>query len=91
MKKILFIIALFVSIGMRAQDTLTTEQKQTAKTALFDSYNVVVAINALGAPTAQQVAEKARNVWHLQIMLAKDWMLELLTENEENQIRTILN
>lgn len=86
MKKIITTIAIVLSISAFAQDTLTTEQKNSAKSALFDSYNVVVSINKIVEPSAEKVAEKARNIQHINIMLSKDWLSEMLTNEELQQL-----
>lgn len=90
MKKIITIIAILLSITAYAQDTLTIQEKIVAKSALFDSYNVVVSINNTVEPSEDKIAEKSRNIQHINIMLSKDWMLEILSQSEKNQLNGII-
>ena len=62
------------------QETLTAEQIQAHYDAALDSVTVITDLMALDSRDDDQTATVARNVEHLQIMVAKDyWTTEDLT------------
>lgn len=58
---------------MPDQETLTAEQIQAHYDAALDSVTVITDLMALDSRTDDQTATVARNVEHLQIMVAKDY------------------
>lgn len=60
-------------------ETLTTEQIAQNYTAALDSVTVITELMALDTRDAEQTATVARNVEHLELMVAKDyWTTEEL-------------
>tara|TARA_A100001201_G_scaffold7135_1_gene11512 strand:- start:140 stop:370 length:231 start_codon:yes stop_codon:yes gene_type:complete len=58
---------------MPDQETLTAEQIQKHYDAALDSVTVITDLMALDSRDDDQTATVARNVEHLQIMVAKDY------------------
>ena len=58
---------------MPDQETLTAEQIQKQYDAALDSVTVITDLMALDSRDDEQTATVARNVEHLQIMVAKDY------------------
>jgi len=58
---------------MPDQETLTAEQIQAHYDAALDSVTVITDLMALDSRDDEQTASVARNVEHLQIMVAKDY------------------
>lgn len=54
-------------------ETLTTEQIAQNYTAALDSVTVITELMALDTRDAEQTATVARNVEHLELMVAKDY------------------
>ena len=69
---------------MTTADTLTAEQIAQNYSAAMDSVNLINELMALPSRDNDQIATVARNVEHLEIMVAKDFWttedLEPLTE-----------
>ena len=89
MKKILIITGLLFSLTITAQENLTTKQKNDAKNALFDSYNVIVDIEQSGTTDTIQLKNKERNIQHINLMLQKEWLNEMLTEEEKTRLKNL--
>ncbi len=58
---------------MPDQETLTAEEIQRHYDAALDSVTVITDLMALDSRDDEQTATVARNVQHLQIMVAKDY------------------
>ena len=58
---------------MPEEETLTAEQNQAHYDAALDSVTVITDLMALDSRDDEQTAAVARNVEHLQIMVAKDY------------------
>ena len=58
---------------MPDQETLTAEQIQAQYNAALDSVTLITDLMALDSRDDEQTATVARNVEHLQIMVAKDY------------------
>ena len=58
---------------MPDQETLTAEEIQAHYDAALDSVTVITDLMALDSRDDEQTASVARNVEHLQIMVAKDY------------------
>lgn len=58
---------------MLDQETLTAEEIQAHYDAALDSVTVITDLMALNSRTDEETATVARNVEHLQIMVAKDY------------------
>ena len=58
---------------MPEEETLTAEQIQKHYDAALDSVTVITDLMALDSRDDEQTASVARNVEHLQIMVAKDY------------------
>ena len=58
---------------MLDQETLTAEQIQKHYDAALDSVTLITDLMALDSRDDEQTASVARNVEHLQIMVAKDY------------------
>ena len=58
---------------MPDQETLTAEEIQAHYDAALDSVTVITDLMALDSRDDEQTATVARNVEHLQIMVAKDY------------------
>lgn len=56
----------------------------------FDSVNLINGLNAKESLTADETKDKERNQWHLSLMIEKDWFLEALTDEQEQQILNVL-
>jgi hypothetical protein len=90
MKKIIFTACLFISIGVTAQEKLTDSQKTGVKNALNDSYEVIQRINSLNTTDTLLLQEKQRNVEHIDNMMYKTWLFEMLTTEEKYKYNSIL-
>jgi hypothetical protein len=55
------------------EETLTAEEIQKHYDAALDSVTLITDLMALGSRDDEQTASLARNVEHLQIMVAKDY------------------
>jgi len=69
---------------------LTQEQIRASINAAFDSVNLINEINALVEKNQEDLDTLDRNVQHLNAMLAKDWFANELTEEEKQQIESVL-
>lgn len=69
---------------------MTQEEIQKSITSAFDSVNLITALNEKESLTNEELETKARNQAHLSIMIEKDWFLEALTEQQEEQILAVL-
>jgi|LauGreDrversion4_2_1035121.scaffolds.fasta_scaffold70364_5 hypothetical protein len=69
---------------------LTQEQIERTVLSAFDSVNLVNELNALESLDEEQTACKDRNVEHLNIMMAYDWFVDALTEEQKTEINKII-
>jgi hypothetical protein len=69
---------------------ITPEQIEKSVKAAFDSVNLINKLNLLEELTQDQIDTKARNIEHLKIMLAKEWFVEALTEEQTTTINQII-
>lgn len=69
---------------------ITQEQARNSVNAAFDSVNLINSINTLTEKSQDDLDTLARNVEHLNIMLAKDWFTAELTPEERQQIEAVL-
>jgi hypothetical protein len=69
---------------------LTQEQIERTVLSSFDSVNLVNELNALESLDEEQTACKDRNVEHLNIMMAYDWFVDALTEEQKTEINKII-
>ena len=61
-------------------EELTQEQIEKSISATYDSVNLINELNSKEILTEEDVDSKNRNVQHIEIMLAKEWFLEALSE-----------
>jgi hypothetical protein len=69
---------------------LTQEEIERTVLSSFDSVNLVNELNALESLDEEQTACKDRNVEHLNIMMAYDWFVDALTEEQKTEINKII-
>ena len=73
---------------MKAQDTLTTQQKINIA---YDSYNLIEELDAKPHPlTVNDSITRVRNVQHLNYMYNKQWFYNALTTEQRNQIQSVI-
>ena len=77
--------------NLTPQETFTSEQVQKHIAAAFDSVNLINELNAVESLTQEQVDSKERNVQHLEIMIAKEWFVEALTEEQTSIINQLIS
>tara|TARA_R110000868_G_scaffold302858_1_gene563411 strand:- start:590 stop:832 length:243 start_codon:yes stop_codon:yes gene_type:complete len=77
--------------NLTPQETFTPEQVQKHIAAAFDSVNLINELNAVESLTQEQVDSKERNVQHLEIMIAKEWFVEALTEEQTSIINQLIS
>jgi hypothetical protein len=58
--------------------------------AAFDSVNLINELNVISELTELQIKIKSVNVSHLQLMMTKDWFVDALTEEQTNQINSVI-
>jgi len=58
--------------------------------AAFDSVNLINELNVISELTEIQIKIKSVNVRHLQLMMSKDWFVDALTEEQTNQINSVI-
>jgi len=58
--------------------------------AAFDSVNLINSLNVISELTEKQIKIKSVNISHLQHMMSKDWFVDALTEEQTNQINSVI-
>jgi len=58
--------------------------------AAFDSVNLINELNVISELSELQIKIKSVNVSHLQLMMTKDWFVDALTEEQTNQINSVI-
>jgi hypothetical protein len=76
--------------NLTPQENYTPEQIQKHIAAAFDSVNLINQLSALESLSEEQVSTKERNVQHLEIMIAKEWFTNGLTEEQTSVINQII-
>jgi len=72
------------------EENYTAEQVQRHITNCFHSYDICEELGALDSMNDEQQDSYNRNQEHIQIMLAKDWFRDGLTEEQETQLENYL-
>ena len=77
--------------NLSTHDNYTPEEVQQHVTNAFDSVTLLDELNAFESLTEDQTATKERNVKHLEIMIAKEWFAEALTEEQTSIINQLIS
>lgn len=77
--------------NLTPQENYTAEQIQKHIAAAFDSVNLINELNTIESLSEEQVSTKERNVQHLEIMIAKEWFVEALTEEQTSIINQLIS
>jgi|APFre7841882793_1041355.scaffolds.fasta_scaffold07643_2 hypothetical protein len=77
--------------NLTPNENYTPEEIQRHIAAAFDSVDLINKLNELESLTEEQVSTKERNVEHLQIMMAKEWFANGLTEEQTTIINQLIS
>ena len=72
------------------EENYTSEEVKQHITNCFHSYDICEELGALDSMNDEQQDSYNRNQEHIQIMLAKDWFRDGLTEEQETQLENYL-
>jgi hypothetical protein len=76
---------------LNTQERYTAEEIQRHITSAFDSVNLINELNLLSSLSKEEQSIKQRNVEHLQIMTAREWFAEALTEEQTGIINQLIS
>jgi hypothetical protein len=76
---------------LNTQERYTAEEIQRHITSAFDSVNLINELNLLSSLSKEEQSIKQRNVEHLQIMTAREWFAEALTEEQTSIINQLIS
>ena len=76
---------------LNTQERYTAEEIQRHITSAFDSVNLINELNLLSSLSEEEQSIKQRNVEHLQIMTAREWFAEALTEEQTSIINQLIS
>lgn len=72
-------------------ENYTPEEIERNIVAAFDSVDLINSLNSLSSLTEEEQDTKLRNIDHLQIMMAKEWFANGLTEEQTTIINQLID
>jgi len=71
------------------EEELTQEEIAWAISAAYDSLKIVNDIKSKEEKTEEDKDSLSRNEQHIRIMMAKDWFVDALTEEQRKELKEI--